>query len=111
MRTGNQTENAEPSATLAVSQPEPALGASLGADDTQAASQPVDETIPSSALRRNITATQRLIEQVAVKIEKAHVRRDPPNTVAALLTEKRSLINRKQSLQALYENEMRKNQL
>jgi len=111
MSTGNQKENAEPSATLAVSRPEPSMGASLGADETLAASQPVEEPIPSSALRRNITATQRLIEQVAKSIEKAHVRHDPPSALAALLTQKQSLINRKQALQALYENEMRKNQL
>jgi hypothetical protein len=62
-------------------------------------------------LSRSITATQRLIEDTDRKIEAAREKHDPPNEVAALQREKRFLIDRKQSLQKLYENEQRKSTL
>lgn len=103
--------NARESARSEESPPEPSTAASLGKAEDSSPSQPEQEPIRSTALSRNITACQHLIEQTDQKIESARRKGDPPSAIATLQKEKRLLIDRKASLQRLHENEMRKSTL
>lgn len=96
------------SSDLAVSQPEPAISASLGMDETQAQSQPEKPPIPRTvaALTRNLEGCRRQIEWTDLKIEAA-TRRQEGDTVIGLNKQKENLIRRVGILERLRDGQVR----
>jgi len=104
--------NARARARSLESQPEPATGASLGIPEAQAGEMPGQQPIPKTiaALTRNITACQQLLERYPQKLAAARQRQEG-NEVAALLKEKANITARKEMLQRLHDNELKKSPL
>lgn len=106
--TTKQAENAEPRATLAVSQHEPITPAPLGADAAQESSQPEQPPIPRtvSALSRAIEGCVRQIERTDQKITAAK-RRQESSEILALSRQKANLVARKGILERLRDGQVR----